>query len=632
MGNFFKTRSVFLFALSLLAVLALIECETDPEFTDTLPSFICPKSGTNDPLPSFPPTFSADTRLNFPNKQLTVELRHYKDEAGKRESLEIFAPGRHVKYVVHDKQHLLINFPDNDYATCSVTSSSTIQLEDEDSGPNGFLQKVLDVTKKPNEFFLADSGVNNGVFSKKWEGCFVNPKINVSIRFSEVDWKNPGNDTKNKRLPVSMEAQIDGDFVTGLIDNLQASMPDDIYFQPPADVYCPGFREDVKPPEFPDFFSYDGELMMFETRTEVIPFVSHRSVYYDYPAGISRVDYHDPLSEIEDSAEDKVVAKGISVIHDFNSRIQYSFMLPTWQCEVEEFETTAEIVEEKETKETAMITAKQYFALDVKKISYNGQFMHRGYLADVFTATVQHFDGSDGKNIYSWFFSSVQTKIVQNEKLEKNVLLRMLVRPESGSKRRDRIELNIYNFETQEPTADVFDITNCYDENLSKAYVITFPANNALRGSEKILKLAAHLALKEATGLSKQRIFVSETVFNKQFLFVEFKLLEAPTSLKPNVTKKEMSLADAAAKLKKSVQDGSFKLSVSADSGLITLIPQKDGFNEFSGDRKVQDTSSFSQGSVVGLTIGMLLLGFVLGGVALNLIVSRKFGVSLFKR
>lgn len=37
-------------------------------------------------------------------------------------------------------------------------------------------------------------------------------------------------------------------------------------------------------------------------------------------------------------------------------------------------------------------------------------------------------------------------------------------------------------------------------------------------------------------------------------------------------------------------------------------------------------------GSVIGLTIGMLLLGLLLGIVTINLVMSRKHGVSLFQK
>ncbi|GIY69109.1 hypothetical protein CEXT_774631 [Caerostris extrusa] len=47
---------------------------------------------------------------------------------------------------------------------------------------------------------------------------------------------------------------------------------------------------------------------------------------------------------------------------------------------------------------------------------------------------------------------------------------------------------------------------------------------------------------------------------------------------------------------------------------------------------KLKRHNPTKEGSVIALTIGMLILGFVLGGVTLNLVVSRKFGVSLFQR
>ncbi|GFT02283.1 uncharacterized protein NPIL_53241 [Nephila pilipes] len=199
------------------------------------------------------------------------------------------------------------------------------------------------------------------------------------------------------------------------------------------------------------------------------------------------------------------------------------------------------------------------------------------------------------------------------------------------------VDVNFYNFEEEEPSTFMYDLTSCYNDSYSKSYVLTFPANDLLKGSEKSLKNFIHHNLMTVTGVSKQRIFVSEVNFIGKYMFAEFKLLARPDALgyskATESLSKENTLEAAIAKLKESVSNKQFKVSVPAKGSLLVLEPEPDGLNEFAGDRKLnQSGSNYKEGSVIALTIGMLFLGFILGGVTLNLIVSRKYGVSLFQK
>ncbi|XP_054722161.1 uncharacterized protein LOC129231809 [Uloborus diversus] len=114
-------------------------------------------------------------------------------------------------------------------------------------------------------------------------------------------------------------------------------------------------------------------------------------------------------------------------------------------------------------------------------------------------------------------------------------------------------------------------------------------------------------------------------------MYVEFFLLDNPP-IKTKFSKPSTTLKDAYDKLQKAVANENFVVRVETAEKIVILKVEPKGLNEFSGDRNLKaPETGYKQGSVIGLTIGMLFLGIVLGGMTINLVVSRKFGVSLFQ-
>ncbi|KAG8198643.1 hypothetical protein JTE90_026539 [Oedothorax gibbosus] len=178
------------------------------------------------------------------------------------------------------------------------------------------------------------------------------------------------------------------------------------------------------------------------------------------------------------------------------------------------------------------------------------------------------------------------------------------------------VDVNFYNFAREEPSAFMFDISSCYDDSLSKTFVLTFPVKEELKGYEKIIKSSIHLFLKDVIKVSKQRIFVTEVIFDSKYMYAEFKLLAPPDSLiKLKTPTKESTLDEAVNKLKESISYGNFTISIPINEKVLVLKLEPNGLNEFAGDRHPATVrANYNEGSVIGLTIGMLLLGFVLGG------------------
>lgn len=74
-------------------------------------------------------------------------------------------------------------------ANCSIkTVPTVIELEDIDAGPDRILGKIAQAIHEENKdqsvFVRSDNGVENSAFVRKWEGCFVYPKINISLSFT----------------------------------------------------------------------------------------------------------------------------------------------------------------------------------------------------------------------------------------------------------------------------------------------------------------------------------------------------------------------------------------------------------------------------------------------------------------
>ncbi|CAL1263448.1 unnamed protein product [Larinioides sclopetarius] len=612
-----------------IILLAIQECHSDTAFT-------CPtRKGI--PMPKFPVAYSTDTRLNYRVEGSSVDLRQV--ASGKKISMEFFAGERHVKYIRTGNQQILLSYqPDALYPTCTVRNvkKDGIELEDADAGPSRILQKMHDSVHgdQSSKFVISSNGVENGVWVKKWEACFSD--INASFAFANEIWKNSRiSYLHNTDYIVSAEAQMGDVFLVSLVSNFDPKEPSDMEFMPPENVYCEGFtpQTNKKPPTISDYFSYDSELLIYTNGEGVDPIVTHRTVYYDLTASIVRTDFFDVYQEDLDTFS-KVSERSMSIIHDFKSGIQYKFNPTTGTCEVDAFLSTVGPISIKLTGKDKMQSGNEFFSLNADKIQYNGRFTTRDYEVDVYTAPLDLYEE---KYIFSWYFTTNGTQIASKGEVEENVLVRMVIRSATpGADKEGMVVANFFNFEKGEPGDFIYDLTSCYNETLSKHYVMTFPAKEGLKGNEIRISSLIHQSIQNVAGVSSQRVYMSEVLLNNKYMYARFKLLALPTTLYPNATSNgESTLDEAVAKLKKSVADNTFNISLIIKGTMEYIKPVLDGLNEFSGDLRLETPSTgetYKEGSVIALTIGMLFLGFVLGGVTLNLIVSKKYGVSLCQR
>ncbi|GFT02273.1 uncharacterized protein NPIL_53191 [Nephila pilipes] len=349
-------------------VIVIQDCSCIPQFT-------CPTQ-EGDPLPDLPAAYSTNMRINYIKQQKTVDARQVVNIDGSKMSLELWADKRHVKYIQHGYQLLTIKYNSDSNPTCTVQKLSNLDyiLEEEDAGPSQILEtlSVAYHEYKPR-FVIADVNTENGVLVKKWEVCLRALKVNVSLSFTELNWKQGHTSVLHKgKYPVSAEAQIKDDFMVVLFNNFDPVMPPDTEFQPPENVYCEGFRTDKRPPNITNYFSYNSELIAFESSQGIAPVATHRTVYYDFPAGISRTDFYDALAEDQDLFS-TVTAQSVSIIHDFNSEVQYQIDPMSGKCVVDSFKTTIGPVNIKETGKSKMPDGLEFFSLNAGKISYNGQ-------------------------------------------------------------------------------------------------------------------------------------------------------------------------------------------------------------------------------------------------------------------
>ncbi|GFY60091.1 uncharacterized protein TNIN_32521 [Trichonephila inaurata madagascariensis] len=401
-----------------------------------VPQFTCP-TREGDPLPDLFAAFSTNMRINYIKQQKSVDARQVVNMDRNQMTLELWADKRHVKYIQHGYQLLTIKYENDSNPTCTVQKLHDLEhmLEEEDSGPSEILEELSYVVHEhKSKFVISDVSVENGVIVKKWEACVRVPKMNVSLSFTEQSWKQGHTSALHKgRYLVSAEAQINDDFMVVLFNNLDPVMPPDTEFQPPENVYCEGFRAEKKPPTIKNYFNYDSELISFESSEGIAPVVTHRSVYYDFPAGIARTDFYDALAEDQDLFS-TVTAQSKSIIHDFNSGVQYELDPMSGKCTIDDFKATIGPINIKETGKSKMPEALEFFSLNADKISYNGQFPTRGYMANVYTALVDVTQAKTTKKyIYSWYFSTGRTQVVEKD-VEKNVLLRMVASPVAVSK------------------------------------------------------------------------------------------------------------------------------------------------------------------------------------------------------
>ncbi|KAG8198638.1 hypothetical protein JTE90_026534 [Oedothorax gibbosus] len=422
----------------LLTAFAIEQCLSFTEFK-------CPNKTRDDmiALPKFPDAFSTNIRINFNKQQRSIELRAVTNLKENKTALEFWANKRHVKYIQINNTQALIKYDDDSSPTCSIkTVPTVIELEKEDAGPNSILTKIATVIHEENKdqsvFVISDLLVDIfGASVQKWEGCFKYPNIKIALSFTDVKWEQAHTSALHTgfRYVSTMDALSDDNYdtyITALFSHFNPVMPDESEFQPPENVYCKGFSTKKAIPEMIDYFSYDSEIIVYESSMGIAPISSHRRVYYDFPGRISRIDFNDPLAEDPDLFA-KVTAQGVSIIHDYNSGVQYNIDPITGKCHVDSFQIKVGPVNVKPSTDNKMQNGMEFFSFNADKIAYNGQFPTRGYTADVFTAPVKSSNGKESF-LYTWYFSSDRTQVVENDNVEKDVLLRMVIRPEAVSK------------------------------------------------------------------------------------------------------------------------------------------------------------------------------------------------------
>ncbi|KFM80442.1 hypothetical protein X975_09727, partial [Stegodyphus mimosarum] len=414
---------------SFLAVIFVLINQTHSVFHQ----FTCEKKEDSS-VPSIPDTYSTNIRINYPNEHRTVEVREVRNRKENKAAFEFWAEKLHLKYIQNGDQMLLINLTSDGRPACKVRSkSNNAWLDTEVAGPRKIFQNILNVLFDKSSYYVADITLENGIFLAKFEACLSNPKLNISLGFTDPAW-TPSHSSamiKDTSYLAIVEAEMDYVQMAALYSNFNPVMPDDSEFQPPEDVYCEGLKSDRKVPDFPKYFSFDAEIIKYEGSLGIAPVITHRSVYYDYPAGISRTDFYDPVAEDEDIFS-PVRAEVKSIVHDFNSGVQYTFNPITGKCSLGKFKDNFAVISGKIGTDKSMPTVNKYFALEGAKVVYNGQYSIRGLVSDVFTSSIA-VEGKNGKNVQStvsWYFSTNRTQVVENQNVEKNVLLRMVIQPQ----------------------------------------------------------------------------------------------------------------------------------------------------------------------------------------------------------
>ncbi|XP_054721395.1 uncharacterized protein LOC129231172 [Uloborus diversus] len=482
--------------------------------------FSCPDKNPNDPLlPHLPPSFSTNLRLNYVTERRTVEVRQF--VKGSNEAIELTSAGRQVKYIHRpDKKLLLtIEYDSDEQPSCKVEPSpgeGRYFLKSIDSGPSNILKVFKEKAAVGwDDFVYTKPKYEDGTFLHKWEGCFENPTVKISIGFTMPTWIPFQNSSLSNvdRFIQKADVQMQGDiFMSAVFSRFNPRTPADSEFQPPEGVFCEGWGPDVPIPTITDYFTYNSEILVYESAAGIRPFISQRKVFYDVFGGISRTDFYDALADTPDIFT-PITARAKTVIHDFKAGVQYVLDPVTGKCSYDEFETTFSVLSVKFTTTEDMPTSKKYFYMDAAKIYYSGQYYTRGLIADVFSAetTIEGMNYK-GPSIVSWYFTTNKTQVVEGLQAEENVLLRMVVRPKAGFGRQNMAVVNFYNFVKAKPEEYNYDLTGCYNESYSKHLTLTFPAHESLKGYEKLIRQFVTRAVANATDIDRHRVAVKEVI------------------------------------------------------------------------------------------------------------------------
>ncbi|XP_052774803.1 uncharacterized protein LOC128213258 [Mya arenaria] len=452
------------------------------------------------PVPTIPSTFQVRVEANILDKKTTIVAEEYYDMLNNRAAL---------RTITNNTEDYMIFDYTNDQIIYDVNGICYADDMKYDDNQLLFGMKLQQGSGVPHIYTTADTlhfAKNNGLLymGRKavrgiqcdwWRSCMYWGMLQSNFTldyyftamYTNYTWLEPDN---SHVVPIRAEitgnqyvAQINGAMYKTLhrvyeyFDFRHSIWAPEAKFLPPRGLKCAG-RTSTKPvPNLTAQYSYREEIV-----DSLDSAISQADVYYDYSYKLVRFDYR------PGNVYPYYTSNPVTEIHDYSTGIAYAIDKTLGNCSIipiqnASFDASINITVNQNANKQFYIRMKspsQLFYLDNKTYSYEGQRTVRGVLCDVFISKRTDFTlpyiSVPFTSTFEFFFladSWTEQNNLGQKSITKDVPIQLAITtPDSVGY---SVTYNLYDWTTEDPSFNRFDVTSCYTVDQKKSFIIEWP-------------------------------------------------------------------------------------------------------------------------------------------------------------
>jgi len=635
--------------LVLLAACAAL-CAADPPFQGDK-SVCTPPTNTNVPgapsLPTLPDQFQTEVEGNFIDKSYSIEAWEYYDGKNNRGVLHLVQPLSGDKididtiYDYDDEQAIIVaRLPKVGGVDlgplCTVQDIKTYSLNFvfgvDIGGQHAHIMSPAAVLRlDPKNMVYVGKDTVRGIAVNHWKGCLYwdNVKTTMSIHWYLSDpkmWTNPNSkDAVPVRAMVSGKVKVNST-LTRQFEHLydfihfKPGTVDEMAFEVPRGVSCPGRKGAKKLPALPNAFSFNAEIVM-----PSVNYVGYSREEYDFNSHVAKIVYT-PMPTAGDTSAKEYGIRELVEVHDFNTGVAYIMDPMIGNCTVTPISALGFDAVQNAPGTVRIRNPKEFFYFDGTDFVYQGLKKVRDMDSYTFSGVRKNFAPLKPLNedaTLEWAFVTEDWMENADGTLEKMTPVRFDINSLTT-----KFTYNIFDFKTEKPDIFDYDIGQCYIFRDRRYFQFLLPGEfkDIVAVNMKEFKYSVLVSILGYTVISPLRVANLNLDFDDKNIIVSFSMLDvAPIKGDINATiKTETPLAFASTLLEKTINAGNFQVLMSVDTfnDPIILTAKPYSLQQIVHEAVTQE--GYSSGIMAAVGIGTLIGGFLIGAIIIIIVVRAR--------
>lgn len=458
------------------------------------PNQIQAVTGTAPPLPVLPATFQAKVEANIINKNQTIFAEEYYDANGNRAA---------VKTIQNNvESYLILDYNDNQIFAVSngVCNVTNLELDPNQKlfglkiGTGGMphvytTNGALHFAQSNGLTYIGQTTVR-GIAVDHWQSCVYWPELianfTLDYYFSVYNWTDP---VLYPQIPVRAEivgsnlgvASTYFHHIYEYFDFRTSIWKGAIEFETPAGTVCPGRKRTKPVPQLAGQYSYREEIV-----NTMASQVSMADVWYDFNYKLVRFDYRPAYAN-----PPYYTTNPVTEIHDYKAGVAYAIDRTLGNCSIipiynASFDAALSISKSINNNKTQFVirmkSPSQLFYLDNTTYTYEGQRTVRDMLCDTYVSKRTDFSLPGYQTFNStfvfYFLASGWTSsnnVGRVNAMNQHIPVRLDISTDSWVGY--QASYNLYNFDEEDPSANTFDVTSCFDDFSQQPLILEFAGN-----------------------------------------------------------------------------------------------------------------------------------------------------------